>query len=48
MNSILTDIQEQIHSTIKENLPNLSFSEFEENGKVYYMNGKMEIKMMAE
>ncbi|MCR5104915.1 MAG: DUF2185 domain-containing protein [Eubacterium sp.] len=40
MNTILTDIQEQIHSTIKENLPNLSFSELEENGKVYYMNGK--------
>ena len=27
MNSILTDIQEQIHSTIKENLPDLSFIE---------------------
>ncbi|MBO4637043.1 MAG: DUF2185 domain-containing protein [Clostridiales bacterium] len=40
MNSILKDIQTKIHTAIKENLPDVSFGDLEEGGKVYYMNGK--------
>ena len=40
MNSILNDIQTIIHTAIKENLPDVSFDDLEEGGKVFYMNGK--------
>ena len=39
MNPILSDIQTKILNAIKENLPDLSFDDLEEGGKVYYMNG---------
>ena len=39
MNQILIDIQAKILAAIRENLPDLSFDDLEEGGKVYYMNG---------
>ena len=40
MHEILNDIQTKIQKAIKENLPDVSPDALEENGKVYYMNGK--------
>lgn len=40
MNKILNDIQTVIQNAIRDNLPDISFDELEEGGKVYYMNGK--------
>ncbi len=40
MNRILNDIQTKISDAIKENLPEVTPEALEDNGKVYYMNGK--------
>ena len=40
MHLILQDIQNLMHSAIKEYMPELSSGDMEEGGKVYYMNGK--------
>ena len=40
MNSILKNIQAIMIGAIKEHMPDLSFDDLEEGGKVYYMNGK--------
>ncbi len=40
MNALINTIQTIIHDAIREHLPEISFSELEEDGKVYYMNGK--------
>lgn len=40
MNSILKKVREIMRSSLKENLPQVTFDELEEGGMVYYMNGK--------
>lgn len=40
MNKILTVIQKLITDSIREDLPQVAFSELEKNGAVFYMNGK--------
>lgn len=40
MHRIINDIQIIIENAMKENLPEVSSDALEENGKVYYMNGK--------
>ena len=40
MHRIINDIQIIIENVIKEKLPEVSSDSLEENGKVYYMNGK--------
>ncbi len=40
MHKILNEIQTKIQNAIKENMPELSLDALEENGKVFYMNGK--------
>ena len=40
MHRIINDIQIIIENAMKENLPEVSSDVLEENGKVYYMNGK--------
>ena len=40
MNRILNEIKEIIKQNINEYLPEVKSSDLEENGTVYYMNGK--------
>ena len=40
MNKILQDIQELIRKSLAEYLPEVSSDELEDNGTVFYMNGK--------
>lgn len=40
MNRILSEIKEKIKQNINEYLPEVKTSELEENGAIYYMNGK--------
>lgn len=47
MNRILNGIKEIIKQNINEYLPELKPSDLEENGTVYYMNGKMELNLIG-
>ena len=40
MHRVITDIQIKIRNAMKENIPEVSSNTLEEDGKVYYMNGK--------
>ena len=40
MNRILTELDQKLHECLRTYLPEISGSELEENGTVYYMNGK--------
>ncbi|MBR1773545.1 MAG: DUF2185 domain-containing protein [Eubacterium sp.] len=40
MHRVITDIQIRIRNAMKENMPEVSSDTLEEDGKVYYMNGK--------
>ena len=40
MNGILEKVRDIMRKSLRENLPQVSFDELEENGMVYYMNGK--------
>lgn len=40
MNKILNDIKEIINENIKIYLPDVKPTDLEENGMIYYMNGK--------
>ena len=40
MNRILTELDQKLHECLRTYLPEISESELEENGTVYYMNGK--------
>ena len=40
MNKILLEIQKIMLAAVKEHLPEVSMSDLEDNGAVYYMNGK--------
>lgn len=40
MKKIYQDIQKLIQDAIKENLPDVSPADLEDNGKIFYMNGK--------
>lgn len=47
MNRILNEIKEIIKKNINEYLPEVKPSDLEENGTVYYMNGKMELNLIG-
>lgn len=47
MNRILNEIKEIIKQNINEYLPEVKSSDLEENGTVYYMNGKMELNSIG-
>lgn len=40
MNKILLEIKEKMHNCIQNQMPELSFDALEDNGAVFYMNGK--------
>ena len=40
MNKVLSEIKEMIHKSIREYLPDVKSGDLEENGNIYYMNGK--------
>ena len=40
MHKALTEIKEMIHKSIREYLPDVQSGDLEENGNIYYMNGK--------
>ncbi len=40
MNKILSEVKQIMHATVKEHLSEVSLSDLEDNGAVYYMNGK--------
>ena len=40
MNKILLEIKQIMQAVVKEHLPEVSLSDLEDNGAVYYMNGK--------
>ena len=40
MNKILTELEQKLQECLRTYLPEISNSELEENGTVYYMNGK--------
>ena len=40
MNDILSQVEKFMHGALKEKLPEISLSDLEDNGAVFYMNGK--------
>lgn len=40
MNDILSQVEKIMHGALKEKLPEISLSDLEDNGAVFYMNGK--------
>ena len=40
MHKVLSEIKEIINKSIYEHLPDVQSSDLEENGNIYYMNGK--------
>lgn len=47
MNKILSEIKEIIKQNINEYLPEVKPSDLEEDGTVYYMNGKTELNSIG-
>lgn len=47
MNRILNEIKQIIKQNISEYLSEIQLSDLEENGAVYYMNGKMELNLIG-
>ena len=40
MNDILSQVEKFMHEALKEKLPEVNLSDLEDNGAVFYMNGK--------